>query len=96
MSETQANQSLSTHASSTTPCCEHELAELYALIDSQLSDADAALLREHIKTCSPCLAEVNVEQLIKALVRRSCTDRAPEQLRVRVRQQITVLRAQIR
>jgi mycothiol system anti-sigma-R factor len=47
-------------------------------------------MRDHLAECSPCLAELSAEELIKALVRRSCIERAPEALRLRIFARLSV------
>lgn len=71
--------------------CEHVLKHLYEYLDSEMTPGDEERMRAHVAHCSPCLAELSVEDLVKQLVRRSCTERAPETLRVRIYQQLTVM-----
>ncbi|WP_235915583.1 mycothiol system anti-sigma-R factor [Puerhibacterium puerhi] len=71
--------------------CEHALEHLYEFLDSEMTPADEQRMRAHVAHCSPCLAELSVEELVKQLVRRSCSERAPETLRVRIHQQLSVM-----
>ena|ERR687890_1352970 len=71
--------------------CEHALEHLYEYLDSEMTPEDEQRMRAHVAHCSPCLAELSVEELVKRLVRRSCAERAPETLRVRIREQLTVM-----
>ncbi|WP_166849726.1 mycothiol system anti-sigma-R factor [Isoptericola sp. BMS4] len=71
--------------------CEHALVHLYEYLDSEMTPADERRMRAHVAHCSPCLAELSVEELVKQLVKRSCAERAPETLRLRIHEQITVL-----
>jgi anti-sigma factor (TIGR02949 family) len=71
--------------------CEHALAHLYEYLDSEMTPDDEQRMRAHVAHCSPCLAELSVEELVKRLVRRSCVERAPETLRVRIHEQLTVM-----
>ncbi|GAA1852348.1 mycothiol system anti-sigma-R factor [Myceligenerans crystallogenes] len=73
--------------------CEHALHHLYEFLDSEMTPEDEALMRAHVAHCSPCLAELSVEDLVKQLVKRSCAERAPETLRLRIREQIRVMPA---
>jgi len=75
--------------------CREALERLSAFLDSELEDADGMRIREHLADCEPCLAEYDVEDHIKKLVRRSCNESAPLELHVRIRTQLTVLRAQL-
>ncbi|GAA4721147.1 hypothetical protein GCM10023216_07810 [Isoptericola chiayiensis] len=71
--------------------CEHALVHLYEYLDSEMTEADERRMRAHVAHCSPCLAELSIEELVKKLVKRSCAEQAPETLLVRIRQQITVM-----
>ena len=51
---------------------------------SALDSADADQIKQHIDDCGPCLDEVALERLVKKLIARSCTERAPAELRQRV------------
>jgi len=83
-----------------TPCgssasgveCREALDRLFEYLDEELPDADAARMRAHIEDCAPCLQELGIEEHVKMLVRRSCTEEAPAQLHLRILEQITVLR----
>ncbi|QAY68854.1 mycothiol system anti-sigma-R factor [Xylanimonas protaetiae] len=71
--------------------CEHALVHLYEYLDSEMTPADERRMRDHLAHCSPCLAELSAEELVKKLVRRSCAERAPEALRLRIHTQLTVM-----
>ncbi|WP_402466611.1 mycothiol system anti-sigma-R factor [Isoptericola aurantiacus] len=71
--------------------CDHALTHLYDYLDSEMTEADEQRMRAHVAHCSPCLAELSIEELVKKLVKRSCAEHAPETLLVRIRQQITVM-----
>ena len=70
--------------------CAVALERLYEFLDHELADADADAVRAHLEACEPCLDAYDVEEHVRALVRRCCTGpRAPERLRVRVTQVTT-------
>ena len=71
--------------------CEHALVHLNEYLDSEMTPEDERRMRAHVAHCAPCLAELSTEELVKQLVRRSCTERAPETLRVRIHEQLTIL-----
>ena len=75
--------------------CNEALLRLSEFLDSELAESDGDRIREHLADCEPCLAEYDVEDHIKKLVRRSCVESAPLELHVRIRAQITVLRGQL-
>ncbi|MFC7025785.1 mycothiol system anti-sigma-R factor [Promicromonospora thailandica] len=66
------------------------LTHLYEYLDSEMTPDDEQRMRAHVAHCSPCLAELSVEDLVKQLVKRSCSERAPDTLRVRIHQQLTM------
>ncbi len=72
--------------------CDEALSHLQEYIDCEMSQVDTVRLAAHITTCPTCQVEVGVEQKLRDLVRRSCTElRAPEHLRERVMQRITIV-----
>jgi mycothiol system anti-sigma-R factor len=66
------------------PDCAEALARLEFFIDHELAQADSDEIRKHLQDCAPCLEIHDIEQAVKALVARSCSERAPEALRERV------------
>ncbi len=70
--------------------CEHAIIHLYEFLDSEMTAADEQHMRDHLAHCAPCLAELSAEELVKRLVRRSCAERAPEALRLRIRTALIV------
>jgi anti-sigma factor (TIGR02949 family) len=75
--------------------CEVALGHLFEFLDSELPEADADRIRAHLEYCEPCLAEYDIEEHVRALVKRSCSECAPVTLHVRIREQLTVLRSQL-
>jgi mycothiol system anti-sigma-R factor len=50
------------------------------------------LISEHLEHCGPCLEEYDLDQMLKALVRRSCTcETAPTELRMQIMSRITTI-----
>lgn len=70
--------------------CERRLEELYTYLDEEVSASEAQVIRDHLSDCDPCSAEQKLEVIVRALVRRSCESRAPEELRMRIVQRISV------
>ncbi|SDD56052.1 mycothiol system anti-sigma-R factor [Sanguibacter gelidistatuariae] len=79
---------------STNDNCDDVIGHLFEYLDSEMTDNDAERMRAHVAECSPCLAELSIDELVKRLLRRSCTEQAPEHLRVKIHLQITKLSAQ--
>ena len=75
--------------------CGEILTEVYLFLDLECSDDRRALIQAHLDECSPCLREFGIETEVKALVARCCgADRAPVELRERLRAKITALVAE--
>lgn len=75
--------------------CAEALSKLFEFLDAEVGELDGDRIRQHLADCEPCLAEYDVEDHLKKLVRRSCADAAPAELHVRIRQQLLVLRTQV-
>jgi mycothiol system anti-sigma-R factor len=72
--------------------CAEILNEVYLYLDLECSDERRTVIKTHLDECSPCLREYGIEQEVKALVARCCgADRAPDELRDRLRAKITAL-----
>ncbi len=73
--------------------CAHVLERVYEFLDHELDDATGDEIRAHLTECEPCLDRFDVEQAVKALVKRCCgNDKAPAHLRVSIMTTIQVTR----
>ncbi|MGC5167809.1 mycothiol system anti-sigma-R factor [Luteimicrobium sp. DT211] len=70
--------------------CDHVVGHLWEYLDSEMTEDDAVRMRAHLAHCSPCLAELGLDELVRQLLRRSCADRAPATLRARLYAQFSV------
>ena len=74
--------------------CAAALERMVFFIDNELADADAATIKQHLDDCAPCVDHFVLERAVKALVARSCAERAPDELRqkvlISIRQEIQV------
>ena len=77
------------------PDCEKALETLYVFLDQEIDGASCDEIQAHLDDCSDCLNEYHLEQIVKALVGRSCTEIAPEPLREKVRLQIRTVQVEI-
>ena len=75
--------------------CREVLDRVYEYLDAEVTPQDVAKIRQHLDECGPCLAEYDLEHALKALVRRSCCEVAPAELRVRIMTRITQIRVQL-
>jgi mycothiol system anti-sigma-R factor len=64
--------------------CAEVLQRMMFFIDNELADADSTQIKQHLDDCAPCLDEHEMERVVKAVVARSCSEHAPEELRQRV------------
>ena len=70
-----------------TPCSE-VLDRVYEYLDGELDRERVHVIKEHLEECSPCLAEFGLEDAVKSIVKRSCSDPAPADLRSKVLRRI--------
>ena len=75
--------------------CSEALARLFEFLDAEVSELDGDRIRRHLADCEGCLHEYDIEDHLKSLVRRSCSESAPAELHVRIRQQLLVLRNRV-
>jgi len=72
--------------------CGQILNEVYLFLDLECSDERRNAIQHHLDECGPCLSQYGLEQEVKALVARCCgTDRAPAELRDRLKSKIAAL-----
>ncbi|MDO5052300.1 MAG: mycothiol system anti-sigma-R factor [Pseudoclavibacter sp.] len=64
--------------------CELALLALEEYLHDELGAEQAARIRAHLEECPPCMQELLVNEKLMELVRRSCRERAPEHLRMRI------------
>lgn len=70
--------------------CEEALARLQVYLDGELDDGEVAQVAAHLSACYPCMDRAELEQQVRALVRRSCQERAPAGLMERIRLQLSL------
>ncbi|MGI8881530.1 MAG: mycothiol system anti-sigma-R factor [Jatrophihabitans sp.] len=70
--------------------CDEVLHEVFLYLDEETDPAERSKIRAHLEACSPCLKQFGLEADVKSLVARHCGgDRAPDELRTRIRARIT-------
>ncbi|MGI9085542.1 MAG: mycothiol system anti-sigma-R factor [Aeromicrobium sp.] len=75
--------------------CETALQNLYVFLDEEIDTASYDEIQAHIDNCSSCLTAYDLERVVKALVSRSCTEKAPEPLRAKVLYSIRTVQVQV-
>lgn len=86
---------MTTHDDAARVDCAQAIEQLFEFLDSELDDERGDLIRHHLASCETCLAEYDVVDHIKALVKRSCGEQAPAELRARIRAKLTIVRTEI-
>ena len=64
--------------------CSEVIHQIFVFIDNELDQASCGEIQQHLDECGPCLAKYDLERTVKALVARSCTEHAPDELREKV------------
>ena len=73
--------------------CSEVLHRVYEFLDGEMTSDDTAKIKEHLEACGPCLKEYDLDQALKALVKRSCAcEEAPVELRTQIMARITTIR----
>ena len=76
--------------------CSEVLDRLYEYLDGELDRDRVHVIKDHLDDCSPGLAEYGLEDAVKAIVKRSCSDPAPAHLRSKVMARIEAVRVELR
>jgi mycothiol system anti-sigma-R factor len=70
--------------------CSEVLSRVFFFLDKELDEASCSDIQHHLDECGPCLQKYDLERTVKSLVARSCSEKAPSELRdkvlVRIRQ----------
>jgi len=73
--------------------CSEVLHRVYEYLDGEMTVDDTVKIRHHLDECGPCLQEYDLDQALKALVKRSCAcEEAPTELRTQIMARITTIR----
>lgn len=76
--------------------CSEVLHRVYEYLDGEMTAGDTHKIAQHLDECGPCLKQYDLDQALKALVKRSCQcEEAPVQLRAQIMTRITTIRLEI-
>ena len=75
--------------------CADFLEQIVYFLDNELDTADCAAVRVHLDTCNPCLEKYDLQRTVKAVVARSCSESAPDDLRARVMMRVREVQIRI-
>jgi anti-sigma factor (TIGR02949 family) len=73
--------------------CAEVIARVYEYLDGEMPEGDCGKIKQHLHECGPCLREYGIEDEVKKLVKRSCSDPAPEDLRAKVLAKLAAARS---
>jgi mycothiol system anti-sigma-R factor len=76
--------------------CADFLERIVYFLDNELDEADCSAVRLHLDSCNPCLEKYDLQRTVKAVVARSCSEVAPDELRQRVMLRIRQVQVEIR
>ncbi|NLJ54817.1 MAG: mycothiol system anti-sigma-R factor [Intrasporangiaceae bacterium] len=73
--------------------CSEFLFRIYEYIDGEMGQEERLRFEAHVKTCTPCLRQHEVDRTVKSLIRRAAPPAvAPESLRAAIVARITSIR----
>ncbi|QCU78446.1 mycothiol system anti-sigma-R factor [Citricoccus sp. SGAir0253] len=75
-------------------CEDARIQRLYEYLDGALTHRDLEEVRSHLEECPDCAHEYDLECIIRSVVRRSCSEKAPETLKVSIMTRISQLRVE--
>ncbi len=76
--------------------CSEVLHRVYEYLDGEMTVDDTVKIRHHLDECGPCLQAYDLDQALKALVKRSCAcEQAPTELRTQIMARITTIRYEV-
>ncbi len=69
-------------------CDDSRMVRIYEYLDGALSCGDLAEIKEHLDSCPDCAQDYDLECVIRSVVRRSCTEAAPANLKAAILERI--------
>ncbi|GAB2897099.1 mycothiol system anti-sigma-R factor [Neomicrococcus lactis] len=74
-------------------CADSRIVRLYEYLDGLLSPSDIQDVKSHLDSCPDCAKEHDIECVIRSVVKRSCQDHAPSDLKARIMGRLTEIHA---
>ncbi|HEY4616385.1 MAG TPA: mycothiol system anti-sigma-R factor [Citricoccus sp.] len=75
-------------------CEDARIQRLYEYLDGALTHQDLEEVRSHLEECTECAREYDLECIIRSVVRRSCSEKAPETLKAGIIRRISQIRVE--
>ncbi|MEU4206681.1 mycothiol system anti-sigma-R factor [Rothia terrae] len=66
-------------------CCEQEINKIYEYLDGAVSKEDVETFKKHLGECTDCTQEHDLEVMIREAIKRSCCEKAPQELKDKIR-----------
>ncbi|MHA7262616.1 mycothiol system anti-sigma-R factor [Arthrobacter sp. TMN-37] len=73
-------------------CPDSRIEKLYDYLDGELSHKDLVEIKTHLESCAECAKEHDLECVIREVVKRSCTEKAPTSLKDNILERIGQLK----
>lgn len=73
-------------------CADTRLVRIYNYLDGALTLEDLKEVRAHLEHCPECTEQYDLECIIRSVVRRSCQEHAPHQLKDKIMVRISQIR----
>ncbi|GER24049.1 hypothetical protein NCCP1664_25440 [Zafaria cholistanensis] len=76
-------------------CDDRRIVRLYEYLDGALTLEDLNEVKKHLEHCGECAHEYDLECIIRSVVRRSCREMAPQDLKTRIMARINEIRVEV-
>ncbi len=73
-------------------CDDTRMQRIYEYLDGALTHNDIAEIKGHLDTCPECFEQYDLECVIRTIVKRSCIEAAPENLKNNILDKIHSMR----
>ncbi|WP_346922616.1 mycothiol system anti-sigma-R factor [Glutamicibacter creatinolyticus] len=73
-------------------CADSRLVRIYNYLDGALTLEDIKEVKRHLEHCPECTEQYDLECIIRSVVRRSCQEHAPSQLKEKIMVRISQIR----
>ncbi|MFJ2618127.1 mycothiol system anti-sigma-R factor [Glutamicibacter sp. NPDC087344] len=73
-------------------CSDARIVRIYEYLDGALTLADLKEVKAHLEHCPECTEQYDLECIIRSVVRRSCQEQAPQQLKANIITRISQIR----
>lgn len=70
--------------------CDRMRAQLFAYLDGEACEDARDLIEDHISNCQHCQAAAGYEEAVRKLIKRSCCEPCPQELREKITTSIRI------